>query len=298
MFFFELFSQDKVIKVLQQESQSAMIKVNVDTSSKRWKRGLLYSLTFSQASLSNWSAGGDNFSLSIGSLLNTYLNYKEGKSSWENSFDFNLGYVNTTSLGGRKNDDRFDLVSKYGYSISKDIDLASLVNLRSGFFKGYTYQGNQRNFTSNFLSPGYLLVSQGFDYRQIKNLSLFFSPVTARLVMVTDPVLSVKGLYGVTSGEKLNLELGAYSTINFTKEITTNVTYRGRLDLFTNYRNNPQNVDIFMTNLLNVKLSKIFNLTWGVDLIYDDDAKLFGPNKNSPSLQFKSLIGLGLLFKR
>jgi len=38
--------------------------------------------------------------------------------------------------------------------------------------------------------------------------------------------------------------------------------------------------------------------TWGVDLIYDDDAKLFGPNKNLPALQFKSLIGLGIQLKK
>ena len=43
---------------------------------------------------------------------------KKEKHSWDNTFDFNLGYVKTTSLGSRKNDDRFDLLSKYGYAIS------------------------------------------------------------------------------------------------------------------------------------------------------------------------------------
>ena len=52
-----------------------------------------------------------------------------------------------------------------------------------------------------------------------------------------------------------------------------------------------------MSNILNVKLSKVLSATWGVDLIYDDDVKLFGKNKTSPALQVKSLVGIGLLVK-
>ena len=53
-----------------------------------------------------------------------------------------------------------------------------------------------------------------------------------------------------------------------------------------------------MTNtLIYVSISKILTATWGLDLIYDDDAKLFGKNSNSPALQVRSLVGIGLLVK-
>jgi hypothetical protein len=290
--------QDLSVKAMQEESIKTSKKLVVDTSSKTWKKGILYSLNFSQASLSNWSAGGDKFSLSVSSILNTYANYKKGKNSWDNSFEFNFGYVNSTSLGSRKNDDRFDLVSKYGYALNNKLNIAALFNLRSQFFKGYTYEGDTKNFASNFMSPGYVLQSFGLDYKPSQAYSLFFSPITGRWVFVTDPVLSARGLYGVKPGEKSTFEIGAFANLNFMKEIAPNVTFKSRLDLFSNYRNNPQNVDLFMTNLLTVKLSKLFNVTWGVDMIYDDDAKLFGPNGNSPSLQFKSLVGIGVQFKK
>lgn len=290
--------QDLSVKALQEESIKTTKKLVVDTSSKTWKKGILYSLNFSQASLSNWSAGGDKFSLSVSSILNTYANYKKGKNSWDNSFEFNFGYVNSTSLGSRKNDDRFDLVSKYGYALNNKLNIAALFNLRSQFFKGYTYEGVTKNFASNFMSPGYVLQSFGLDYKPSQAYSLFFSPITGRWVFVTDPVLSARGLYGVKPGENSAFEIGAFANLNFMKEIAPNITFKSRLDLFSNYRNNPQNVDLFMTNLLTVKLSKLFNVTWGVDMIYDDDAKLFGPNGNSPSLQFKSLIGIGVQFKK
>ena len=90
----------------------------------KWQKGILYNLTFSQASLSNWAAGGDKFSISLGSILNMYARYSKDKMRWDNNFDFNLGYVNSTSLGSRKNDDRFDLVSKVGYSLNDKTNLA------------------------------------------------------------------------------------------------------------------------------------------------------------------------------
>ncbi len=295
---FNAIGQDLSVKALQEESIKSTKKLVEDTSSKTWKKGILYSLNFSQASLSNWSAGGDKFSLSVSSVLNTYANYKKAKHSWDNNFEFLLGYVNSTSLGSRKNDDRFDLVSKYGYALNNKFSLAALFNLRSQFFKGFTYDGGIKNFASNFMSPGYVLQSVGIDYKPSSFASLFISPLTGRWVFVTDPILSSRGLYGVKPGENSVFEIGAFANLNFMKEIAPNITLKSRLDLFSNYKHKPENVDLFMTNLLTVKLSKLFNITWGVDMIYDDDARLFGPNGNSPSLQFKSLIGIGVQFKK
>jgi hypothetical protein len=260
-----------------------------------WKKGGLYSLNISQGSSSNWAAGGEDFSLSVTSLLSLYAFYKKDKHSWDNSFDFNLGYVKTTSLGSRKNDDRFDLLSKYGYAIGKKVSVSGLVNLRSQFFDGYTYQDDVKAFSSTFMAPGYFLLGAGLDYKPNKDLSIFVSPATARWVIVKDTALSNKGLYGVKPGESSILEFGAFVTINYLKEFNKVLTYKGRLDLFSNYRHNPQNVDVNMSNTLSAKISKILSVTWGLDLIYDDDAKLFGPNRTSPALQVKSLVGVGLL---
>lgn len=295
LFSIQLSAQDNTIKELPEESGKKIKKDTADTSKKDWKKGGLYSLNISQASLTNWAAGGDEFSLALNSLLSLYAFYQKDKQSWDNTFDFNLGYVNTTSLGSRKNDDRFDLVSKYGYALNPKLNLAGLINLRSQFFKGYTFSDNIKTLSSNFMAPGYVLLSLGLDFKPAKNLSLFFSPVTARWVIVKDTALSNKGAYGVTPGKTSNLEFGAFVTINYMKEISKNITYKGRLDLFSNYRRNPQNVDLFMSNILNVKLSKILSATWGVDLIYDDDVKLFGKNRRSAALQVKSQVGIGLL---
>jgi hypothetical protein len=290
-------AQDQTVKSLQAESAKEIKKDAADTTKKNWKKGGLYGINISQGSLSNWAAGGDDFSLSVNSLLSLFAFYKKDKHSWDNTFDFSLGYVNTTSLGSRKNDDRFDILSKYGYALSPKVNIAGLVNLRSQLFKGFTYTNNVKTFSSTFMAPGYLLFSPGLDYKPTKNLSIFFSPLTARWVIVRDTALANKGLYGVTPGKKSNLEFGAFATINYLKEFNKFITYKGRMDLFSNYRRKPGNIDLFMSNILNAKLGKSFSVSWSLDFIYDDDVKLFGPNKTSPGLQVKSLVGIGLMLK-
>lgn len=289
-------AQDDAIKKLKIESERS-IKKEVDTSGKLWRKGGLYSINISQGSLNNWAAGGDNFSLSVNSVLNLFAFYKKGKNNWDNIFDFNLGYVNTTSLGSRKNDDRFDFLSKYGYALNDKLNIGGLFNLRSQFFKGFIFPDNVKTFSSNFMAPGYILLSAGLDYKPTKNLSIYFSPSTARWVIVRDTALSNKGLYGVEPGKKSALEFGGFVTINYLKEFGKQITYKGRLDLFSNYRKKPQNIDLFMSNTLNAKLGKVFAVTWSVDIIYDDDVRLFGPTKTSPGTQIKSLVGIGLQVK-
>jgi len=290
-------AQDETVKKLQSEAGKTIAKGAADTIQKRWKKGGIYNLHLAQGSLSNWAAGGDDFSISINTLLNLFAFYKKDKHSWDNSFDLNFGYLRTTSLGSRKNDDRLDLLSKYGYSIAPKWNLAGLLNLRTQLAKGYTYPNGMRRFSSAFLSPGYILLSPGFDYKPNGKFSLFISPVTARWIIVKDDSLSAKGLYGVKPGEKSVSEFGAFLTANYITDLNKNVSYKSRLDLFSNYKNNPQNVDLFMTNVLAVKLGKVLSATWNVDFIYDDDVKLFGSNGTSPALQIKSLVGVGLLVK-
>jgi len=292
------FAQDQTVKGLQSDAGKTVNKDPNDTLAKTWKTGGLFNLNISQGSLSNWAAGGDNYSFTLNTYINAYAFYKKDKHSWDNNIDINYGYINTTSLGVRKNDDRIDLLSKYGYALNPKLNLAGLFNFRSQFFKGYDYPDkNTKNLTSNLLAPAYVLFSIGLDYKPVPELSLFASPITTRWTIVNDDSLSAKGSYGVDPGKKVKNEIGAYVTVNYAHNLNKLIRYKGRLDLFSNYKHNPQNVDLYFTNLFSVKLSRVLAATWSFDLIYDDDVKLFGPDKTSAGLQLKSLIGVGLLVK-
>lgn len=290
------YAQDQTVQNLKTEASKGIAKDPTDTAKKTWKTGGVVSFNLSQGSLSNWAAGGDKFSLSFNTFLNGHAYYQKGKNSWDNNLDINIGYVKTTSLGTRKNDDRFDLLSKYGYALNSKLKLSFLGNMRSQFFKGYAYpEGLPKVYSSKAFAPAYLILSPGLDYTPFKNVSIFASLATARWVIVSDTALST--LYGVDAGKKSKFEFGAYTSINYVANIGKIVSYKGRLDLYSNYRHKPENIDLYMTNLFAAKLSKAIAITYSLALIYDDDVKQFGDNSISPALQLQSLFGVGVLLK-
>lgn len=288
-------AQDPTIKKIQSEV-TRDVKKEADTTDWTWKRGGTVSAQLNQGSLRNWAAGGDRFSMAINSYINYFVFYKKDKHVWDNTFDFNFGMVQTTSLGTRKNDDRIDLLSKYGYNFDGKLYLTGLFNFRTQFFDGYTYSGNVGTFSSTFLSPAYMLTSVGVDYKRT-NFSAFVSPLTSRVVIVANDFLSSKGSYGVPPGSHAVNEMGAFASLNYNDLLPRNVNYKGRLDLFSNYLAKPQNIDVFMTNFFSFKINKYLSATYTLDVIYDDDVKLFGDSKDAPSLQLKSLIGIGFLMR-
>lgn len=292
---FNSFAQDQTVKGLQSDAKKEIKKDKLD-SSKVWNTGGIFNLNIGQGSQSNWAAGGDDFSFSLATYLGLHAFYKKGKYSWDNTFDFNYAVVNTTSLGTRKNDDRIDLLSKYGYSLNPKLDVAALFNVHSQISKGYSYNNDgSKNLLSDFFSPGYVLLSLGLNYKPAPGLAIFISPITSRWTIVRNDTLAPK--YGVTPGKNVKNEIGAFASITYLKDLSKTITYNGRLDLFSNYEHNPQNVDVMMNNMFTAKVSKVLSASLGLNLIYDDDVKQFGPNHDSPGLQFQSMIAVGLSVK-
>jgi len=296
-----LYAQDPTVSEMRDAAGRAITKDPNDTIPQVWKKGGLFSVNVNQGALSNWAAGGDKSSLSVAALLNLYAFYKKDRHIWDNTLDIAYGFVNTTSLGSRKADDRFDFLSKYGYQLGKGNWYASaLFNFRTQLSKGYAYPKDQdKILTSNFLSPAYILLSPGVTYQPNENFSVSLSPATARWTIVNDDGLSDAGAFGVDPGEKVKTEFGAFASVNYKANISENASYVGRLDLFSNYLNNPQNIDLYMTNMLLVKVNKLITVSLSLDMIYDDDVKTIDADGNprGPKLQLKELMGIGLSYR-
>ncbi len=291
-------AQDETIKDLKKAAEKNIAKDPKDTTVKVWKKGGLFNLNVNQGSLSNWSAGGEKFSFSLNSYLNLYAFYKKAKHSWDNSLDLAYGIVKTTSLGSRKASDRIDLTSKYGYAISRQTNVAVLFNGRSQFANGYTYLKSATGtdsaaLTSKTLMPAYLLLALGLDYQPIENFSLFVSPVTVRVIIVGDEFLAP--IYGLDPGKSSKNEIGAFLSANYLQKINKTMSFKTKLDLFSNYRKKPGNIDIFWTNVLSAKLIKYINFNFNVDLIYDDDTNNVNPEKG-PAPQILQLMGIGFAY--
>jgi hypothetical protein len=265
-----------------------------------WKTGGTLRFTFTQGAQSNWSAGGEKNTLGLSSFFSGYAFYKKGRHSWDNTADLAFGFLNTTSLGSRKTDDRIDLLSKYGYELKKNWYLSGLVNFRTQFANGYAYPADSPPvLTSTFMAPGYLIVSPGLNYKPNDEFSFFISPATVRWIFVENDSLSAKGSYGVDTGKNVKAEFGAYSTTMFTHKISSTSVYTGRLDLFSNYENKPQNVDVYWTNVLAVKVTGIIVMSLSFTLIYDNDVPTIKPDGTAggASPQIQELLGIGVSLK-
>ncbi len=296
-----LHAQDSTVKKIRKEATRNINRTIPDTVNVAWITGGAYNANLSQASLSNWAAGGDKFSLTLNTHLHLFSYYKNNKHNWDNALDLNLGYLKSTTLDARKNDDRIDFISKYGYEIAKKWKVVGMVNFRSQMLKGYAYETGKettrRQLVSAFMSPGYILVSPGIEYRLDKSFSAFISPISARWTIVTNDSLSAAGTYGVDSGQHVKTEVGAFATFNLLKDFNKTFSLKSRLDLYSNYLHHPKNVDVFFANILFMRLTDMVSVTYNLDMIYDDDVKLFGPQENAPALQLKSILGVGLVVK-
>jgi len=269
-----------------------------------WNTGGVFSLNIAQSSFTNWAAGGQN-SLALNGLINLNANFKKDKQAWDNTLTLGYGKMQQkgNDLGWVKTDDRIDLLSKYGYQASKFWYYTGLASFKTQMAPGYNYP-NTTDKISDLFSPAYLLFSLGMDYKPSPVFSVYLSPLTVKTTIVADDVLSAAGAFGVDPGKKFRAELGAYANLLFKKdEIIKNVNFQSKLDLFSNYLHNPQNVDVSWENLIVMKVNKFLSATVTTHLLYDDDIliKVGEDSEGDPvsgkRVQFKEVIGVGFTYK-
>jgi hypothetical protein len=267
-------------------------------TTKIWKVDGKTSLNFSQVSLTNWSEGGSG-SVSGAFLFGINANKKKNKHYWDNAFSLEYGMTKNNSESARKSIDQLYLSSKYGYEIGNHWFLAVLFDYKTQMAKGYNYP-NVQNYISKFMAPGYMNYALGFDYKPNDNFSLMLSPVSTKFTFVMDDSLSTAGSFGVDPGDKFRAEFGAYLKFVYTrKSLLKNVDFQTRLDLFSNYLKNPQNIDVNWDLKFDMKINEYLSATFGTTLKYDDDIKYIDESggKHGARIQLKQFLGVGLVLK-
>ena len=175
-----------------------MLNISAQEVKPDWTKNTEVGLAVSQVSLTNWAAGGDN-SVAGNGYFNFTAKYAKEKTSWENGLSLAYGLSKQGDLKMRKTDDKIDFYSKLGHKIASHWDVTLLFNFKTQFTKGYNYKVSDSVVISNFMAPGYILLGSGFDYKPVDYFSLFMSPLTGRLTIVTDQALVDAGAYGVSA---------------------------------------------------------------------------------------------------
>lgn len=284
-------TQAQVVK----ELKKAVSKERASQDSNGWKRAGVFVLNINQSAQSDWGSGGENFQIGINAILNKAIHHRKGKYTFDTYLDLELGLVEASSFKQfRKTNDRFDLTFEMEHNIGKNTHFAYgiLTNINTQLFTGNNYIKEDHPKISNFFSPGKILIAPGIDYKNTNDnrfFGLFISPATIRWVTKLDKDFYHKNLFGVDSFHRVYTEIGAYLSFHYNNKISKTTSLISRLDLFSNYRRNPQNVDLLFNNVLIFNIGKSFVGTFLLDIVYDHNVK--------SRTQIQQIMGLGLRLK-
>ncbi|HBO27000.1 MULTISPECIES: DUF3078 domain-containing protein [Culturomica] len=261
-----------------------------------WERKGITAFNLSQASLSSWSAGGES-ALGLDALLNYSADFKKERHLLNNRLELAYGLNRTESNGTRKTNDKIYLSSTYGYQMAKNFYLSGLLTFQTQFAKGYNYEVSRDSFISKFMAPAYLMIGAGVTWTPKPYFTATFSPASWRGTFVANNRLSDAGAFGVKKGKHLLSEFGANLKAEVQYEFLKNMTIYSRVDLYCNYLDQPQNIDVRWDVLLNMKINNWFSTNLTTNLIYDNDVKITQKNGSAgPRVQFKEILGVGLQF--
>lgn len=284
-------------------------------SLKKWNHSATTALNFSQASFSNWSAGGQS-SVSATGLLKLSMSYKDPTKIWDNHLDVAFGVIRQGDLGTfAKSDDRIELNSSYGRIAFKSWYYNMSVNFKSQAAKGYK-SPDDSTLISDFLAPAYSTVSIGLSYKSTNDeLHAQVLPLSGKLTYVNNQYLADEGAFGVdgaeynnaglliSSGSKIRSEFGGTLKLHYKSKLWENVTIDTKVSLFSNYKDQAGSIDVDWQLLLLMKINKYLSANITTHLIYDEDVSIAldldsnGVFESSgPRVQFKELFGLGLSF--
>lgn len=249
--------------------------VTIPEKVKNWKISGDHSLIINQSSFSNWIAGGTNSFGGSGRIKYTF-DYKKGKNIFKNILTIGYGQVNNKNDKVKKTDDILLLESMYGRSISKNWYASVDMSFKTQMFNGYDYTAHPdytpKDRISSFMSPGYLTLGFGYDFKPDGNFQLSLLPITSKNTFVLDRKLQKKNNYGLKhDGDCVYMELGAMASAKYKLVVMKNVVWNNSLSLFTNYLSHTERVDVNFGSVVDMKVNDYISTKLTFDMIYDHD---------------------------
>lgn len=281
-----------------------------------WKYRSEASFILSQASLTNWVKGGEN-SISTATDITGYTDYnnKPLKLSSNNFVRLKLGFLKSGDNDLRKNLDLLETNSKLNHKAFGKFDFSAILLFKTQVAPGFTYTKDINNkeistLVSKFMNPAILTAGLGLDYKPDKTTSINFSLFSYKGTFVPDTTRIDQTKYGIANDRRSKNEPGASFMITNEYKPVKNVTVTNRLQLFTNYINNPLNIDVDWEMIVVANLNWFTDVRFNTHLIFDDDTKTQvldkdknpvlrpdGTKKKTARIQFKEMLGFSFIFR-
>ena len=278
------------------QSQNDKVQDSIDNS---WLLSGKFTFLGNQSSYSYWTAGGQT-SVSGTIKIDYDFNYDKNGWNWDTKLITAYGL---NSVGGskflKKTDDKLEINSLLGKKFTNNLignwSYSSFINFKTQWTKGYRFRKNsegqeERTELTRFFSPAYLQVGVGLYWKKNQDLWVNMAPFTGRLIMVnhffTDNLQDNKQYFGVKKGETSRFELGASIRSFFKFELLENVFVSNRISLYSDYLDNPANIDLDYTINTEMKINKYLTTNLIIQFIYD--------HNSVKRLQVREVMGIGL----
>ncbi|MCK8523659.1 DUF3078 domain-containing protein [Aquimarina sp. D1M17] len=277
-----------------------------DAPKDGWTRAGNISFLFNQSAFNAEWLGGGTSNIAGNLSLSYDFNYRKGALTWDNKIlaDYGLTKLKDQEFT-RKTNDRFEFNSLLGKQI-KDSNwyYSFFLNFRTQFAPGYVFgedaDGNEtRTETTHIFSPAYLQMGPGMLWKKSDNLKVNIAPATARFIFVDgdftdvgddqaaiDAFNDAGGYFGVEANDSFRFEFGAAVNAYAKFELMKNVSMENILNLYSNYLEDPQNVDIDYTANVVMTINKYLSTNLTFQAIYDDNA--------IGAFQIREVFGLGV----
>jgi hypothetical protein len=262
-----------------------------------WHKNVVFGLNFSQSAFSNnWSAGGVN-AVALGTNFDFKAEYS--KSPFDYTSELNLIYGISKNKGqtSRKTNDRIFFDNKVATQLSKHWFFFGSLTFESQFGPGYTYEDADGNvldnglLISNFMSPGYLTESLGFEYKPVKYFDLRLGTGTAKQTFVEDTTIhrNQPDNYGVPVGKTFMNQLAFQLVASIDKDLMPNLHINARYALFIPYQQGLSYTTHRLDATLTAKVNRLINVTLNGTFLYDKNT--------SPKPQGTEGLALGVNYK-
>ena len=255
-----------------------------------WVTKGLFTFLANQSTFNNWLAGGQsNFSGNIG--VNYDFNYKKDTWNWDNKFIAGYGITKIKDADAQKTDDRLELNSLLGKKAFGYWFYSAFFNGKTQMDSGFDPSDRSKR-TAHFLSPTFLQFGPGMLWKKSDNLKFNIAPATTKVIYV-DKQFTVDGpSFGVEQGRTNRVEFGAAVNGYYKFNVMENVSVENILNLYTNYLEDPQNVDVdYQLNIV-MKINKYLTTNFAFQTLFDDNA--VAPGNNYARIQTRQVIGLGV----
>ncbi|MBO4689691.1 MAG: DUF3078 domain-containing protein [Paludibacteraceae bacterium] len=257
-----------------------------------WRKEATVMLQVTQTFVTkNWYQGGSSSFAGLG-ILKGQIGYHTERFTWENTGEWRMGGSTVSADSVHKvntTDDMFRLYSKANLKIVPKLFGSFSAEFETRFLP--TYKSNSKALKSGPFSPVRFNIGVGLDYKPIKDLSISFSPLSYKVVHITDTARVTVTDYGLKAGQQTQHNLGSSVRIEYKWKPVREVVLDSKFYMYTNYRDVELdleiNCDFIINRFMSARLMLHPRFDSSVIMEGDDHAKM----------QFRELLSIGFAHK-